>query len=99
MVQVPQTPAQYVEQPEYYEDANTVSMQPVQYVEQPVQYVEQPIGVQYVEAVPQQYVEQPEEYYEDFGEPTETDIGDGADLDEGTVTAKQYQREPAPVIF
>ena len=91
MVQVPQTPVQYVEQPEYYEDTNTVAMQPVQ-------YVEQPIGVQYVEALPQQYVE-PEEYYEDFNEPTETDIGDGADLDEGTVTAKQYHREPAPVIF
>jgi hypothetical protein len=29
----------------------------------------------------------PEEYYDDI-EPTESDIGDGADLDEGTVTAK-----------
>ena len=29
---------------------------------------------------------QPEEFYEDFGEPTED--FDGADLDEGTVTAQ-----------
>ena len=37
-------------------------------------------------------------YYDDI-EPTETDIGDGADLDEGTVTAAQQNyREPAPVI-
>ena len=40
--------------------------------------------------------QQPEEGYYDDIEPTETDIG--ADLDEGTVTAKQHFREPAPVI-
>jgi hypothetical protein len=36
-------------------------------------------------------------YYEDI-EPTETDIGDGADMDEGTVNARENYREPAPVI-
>ena len=43
------------------------------------------------------YQQAEEAYYDDI-EPTETDIGDGADLDEGTVTAQQYYREPAPVI-
>lgn len=88
MQQVPQTPVQYEEQPVYYEEQ--IPVQPVQYVEQPVQYVE------YTEPIEQM----PEEYYDDI-EPTETDIGDGADLDEGTVTAQytQQTREPAPVIF
>ena len=54
-------------------------------MQQPVKYVKAP-------RVPEQYVEyQPlgdpvDNYFDDI-EPTETDIGDGADLDEGTVTA------------
>lgn len=39
----------------------------------------------------------PEDNYFDDIEPTETDFGNGEDLDEGTVNARQF-REPAPVI-
>lgn len=78
------------------------SAPPQHYYEAPVQqYAPQP--VKYVKAAqPTTYeasYQPPEEGYYDDIEPTETDIGDGADLDEGTVTAQQQHfREPAPVI-
>lgn len=59
-------------------------MEPVQ--QQPVKYVKagRPVD-QYADYQPMG--ENVDNYFDDI-EPTETDIGDGADLDEGTVTAQ-----------
>lgn len=78
----------------------------MQYVEPVEQYQPPPISqpVKYVKAprppaVVETYApigDPVDDYYFDEIEPTETDIGDGAELDEGTVNVQQ--REPVPVI-
>lgn len=61
-----------------------------------MKYVKSRAPIQQDQYVEYQPAGEPVDGYFDDIEPTETDIGDGADLDEGTVTA--LQREPAPVI-